>query len=78
MTDNDTATFGGADDDFGGFDDFDDGAASGRIFVLTAALPCPPIHALCSKGLGGHMCVCRQHCNSGNIAYHLASNEVSV
>ena len=44
MTDCDTATFGGADNDFGGFDDFDDGAASGDIHMFTAALPCPPCH----------------------------------
>ena len=44
MTDCDTATCGGADNDFGGFDDFDDGAASGDIHMFTAALPCPPCH----------------------------------
>ena len=46
MTDCDTATFGGADNDFGGFDDFDDGAVSGEVRTLTAALPCPPIMRL--------------------------------
>ena len=46
MNDCDTATFGGADNDLGGFDDFDEGAASGETHIRTAALPCLPINRL--------------------------------